>query len=109
MDETQFSALADQTLGMMMDTLDESIGDVAEVELQGGILTISLDDGRQYVVNKHAPNKQIWLSSPVSGAAHFDFAEGAWRSTRSGDALHGLLAAELTDITGVDIDPDDLS
>lgn len=32
-----------------------------------GVMTIDLGDHGTYVINKQAPNKQIWLSSPVSG------------------------------------------
>ncbi|MBV8535593.1 MAG: iron donor protein CyaY, partial [Alphaproteobacteria bacterium] len=73
-----------------------------DVELRGGILTLELEDGRQYVINKHTPNRQIWLSSPVSGAAHFvhDPQGGVWRSTRGDAQLHSLLAAELSALSG---------
>jgi frataxin len=88
--------------------MEAALGDDAEVELRGGILTVELEDGRQYVINKHAPSRQIWLSSPVSGAAHFahDLASGAWRSTRGGAGLTDLLATELAAIAGHDIEFD---
>jgi frataxin len=108
MDETEFETEAERTLGVMMDTLDEVVGDVADVDLEGGILTIVLDDGRQFVLNKHAPNRQLWLSSPVSGASHFDFANGAWTSTRGGAALHEIIANELSEITDQQINAADL-
>ncbi len=104
MDESSFENLADQTLGRLETQLADQLAD-ADVELRGGILTIELEDGRQYVVNKHAPNRQIWLSSPVSGAAHFahDPATGAWRSTRDSSLLHERLAAELSAVSGTTI------
>ena len=33
---------------------------------QGGVLTLKLGEHGTYVVNKQPPNKQIWLSSPIS-------------------------------------------
>jgi frataxin len=30
-----------------------------------GVLTIRLGDKGTFVINKQAPNRQIWLSSPV--------------------------------------------
>ena len=64
--------------------------------MQGGILTLALEQGGQYVINKHGPNKEIWVSSPVSGAAHFKHADGRWTSTRNPDTdLHRLLEGEL--------------
>ncbi|HEX9465364.1 MAG TPA: iron donor protein CyaY [Alphaproteobacteria bacterium] len=103
MDESTFESLAEETLAKLEARIEDSLD--VDVELRGGILTIELDDGRQYVINKHMPNRQIWLSSPVSGAAHFDYepASRTWRSTRGGALLHDLLARELTAATGEDI------
>jgi len=109
MDEIEFETAADATLGKLMDALDEMIGDSADVETQGGILTITFDDGRQYVINKHAPNRQLWMSSPKSGASHFDLDGEVWRSSRGGDALHQMLAAELSELSAIDIDPQSLT
>lgn len=33
---------------------------------QSGVLTLKLDEHGTYVINKQPPNKQIWLSSPIS-------------------------------------------
>jgi frataxin len=103
MDEREFETLAEQTLRAFMARIEDSLD--VDVDLRGGILTIELDDGRQYVLNKHAPNRQLWLSSPLSGASHYghDPATGGWRSTRGGPPLAELLAAELAQLTGADI------
>lgn len=108
MDESAFHSLADQTLARLYAAIETAVGDDAEIDLRGGILTVELDDGRQYVINKHAPSQQIWLSSPVSGAGHFshDAATDTWRSTRGGAVLTDLLAAELAAATGRDVDFD---
>jgi len=101
MDDSAFESLAEATLQRLAAQIEAALDDV-DVELRGGILTLELDDGRQYVINKHTPNRQIWLSSPVSGAAHFvhDGQAGVWRSTRSEAVLHQVLAAELSELTG---------
>ena len=101
MDEREFETLADRMLSALQARLEELIGDDADVDLRGGILTIELEDGRQFVLNKHAPNRQIWLSSPVSGAAHFGRSEsGAWVATRGGGVLDAILAADLGQALG---------
>jgi frataxin len=103
MDESSFETLADRTLADLQARIETALEDMdADVDLRGGILTIELEDGRQYVINKHAPNRQIWLSSPISGAGHYshDGASGQWRSTRGSEVLHEVLAAELTTIAG---------
>ena len=60
-----------------------------------------------YVLNKQPPNKQIWLSSPVSGPKRYDWIveqkKGAsedevtrrWIYLRDGSALTDLLNEEL--------------
>jgi frataxin len=105
MDERAFDTLADRTLQHLFAQIDAELADAADVDLRGGILTIALEDGRQYVINKHAPNRQIWMSSPVSGGSHYehDAASGAWRSTRGGDPLMPRLARELAELTGTAI------
>jgi frataxin len=92
MSEQAFESLADSLLA----ALEEGIGAEADAERQGGVLTIDGDDGT-WVVNKHAPSRQIWLSSPKSGARHyaFDAASGQWQDTRGGPDLLTLLSAEL--------------
>jgi frataxin len=44
----------------------------------------------------------LWLSSPVSGASHYDYdaAAAAWRSTRGGDDLATTFGAELEEAAG---------
>lgn len=97
LDDTTFAKTADDTLAELMDAIDEVLGDRLDVDLQGGILTIELESGGQYVLNKHAPNRQIWMSSPKSGATHYDYdaAAGDWRCTRSGGLLREVLGEEL--------------
>jgi frataxin len=105
MDERAFETLADRTLQHLFARIDEELADAVEADLRGGILTLELDDGRQYVINKHAPNRQIWMSSPVSGASHYqhDAASGEWRSTRDGASLAARLAGELATLTGAGV------
>ena len=102
LDETAFETLAGQTLARFMDAIDDALGDCMDVDMQNGILTIELDSGGEYVINKHAPNRQIWLSSPISGAAHYDYDEAAtaWVSSRDGSSLIELLSAELSAAAG---------
>lgn len=105
LDDSRFAALAEAMLERISDVVDEELGDKIDAELQGGILTLSLEAGGQYVINKHAPNRQIWMSSPKSGATHFDHVGGTWISTRdSSITLDGLLAAELKDRFGVEVE-----
>ena len=101
-----FQTLAEKTLQELFETIEEAGGESLEVDLEAGILTIELDDGRTYVVNRQAPLRQLWLSSPHSGAHHFDFDQDrqAWLSTRGGAALMDILGQELLALAGVEAD-----
>jgi frataxin len=92
MSDSAFESLADSLLA----ALEEGLGEHVDAELQGGILTVDGDDGT-WIVNKHAPTKQIWLSSPKSGARHyaFDAGSGRWQDTRGGADLLAHLSGEL--------------
>ena len=90
--EQAFASLADS----LMESLEEAIGAEGDAELQGGVLTVQGDAGT-WLVNKHAPTRQIWLSSPKSGARHyaFDKASGLWTDTRGAGDLLSTLSDEL--------------
>lgn len=90
--EQAFASLADS----LLESLEEAIGAEADAELQGGVLTVQGDAGT-WLVNKHAPTRQIWLSSPRSGARHyaFDRTSGLWKDTRGAGDLLSTLSDEL--------------
>lgn len=97
MNETEFKTLSDQFLTHVSDALEAAdTKGTLDVEYQDGILTITLPTKRQYVINQHTPMRQIWLSSPISGAFHFDYKNGEWIGTRGGENLLALLKSELT-------------
>ena len=104
-DTGAFLTQANETLEALMDMLDEAVGDQADVDLQDGILTIELDAGGTFIINKHEPNRQIWLSSPVSGASHYDFdtTKNGWVNTRDGTLLNDVITADFAKTAGVSL------
>lgn len=101
MNQAEFERRAAEILNSLFEQIEEQLGDWLDVELNGGILQIELPDGGAYVINKHAPNREIWMSSPKSGAWHFAGGEGgAWQSTRGSQELAALLAGELAAASG---------
>ena len=88
------------------------------LQQQAGVLTITTPHGT-YVLNKQPPNKQIWISSPISGPKRYDWVTGdlqnqkadtgseftgdleggSWIYLRDGSLLTDLLQKEV----GVDI------
>ena len=88
--------------------------------VQAGVLTLTLPPAGTYVLNKQPPNKQIWLSSPISGPKRYDWvvqgdpqhkkegtdgvgSGGQWIYLRDGSSLAGLVRKEV----GVDMDDDE--
>ena len=50
-----------------------------------------------YVINKQSPNRQIWLSSPISGPSRFDFdlETETWIYKHTGQSLHQYWSKRL--------------
>ena len=102
--ESEFLEMADSTLeaievaaGSLDDILDR-----IDVTNAMGVLTIALGDKGTYVINKQAPNRQLWWSSPVSGPRRYawDAGRGAWVNTRDGHDMLAALEAEVATLTG---------
>lgn len=97
-----FEIMAETAIESLFEAIERELGHISEVDLEGGILNVELEDGRTYIINKHSPNRQIWLSSPISGAHHysFDLENGVWASTRDDGQLISTLEQELASIKG---------
>ena len=58
----------------------------------------TLDEKRTFILSLHEPSSQIWLSSPITGAHHFEKDKNShnWINTRDKNIfLHKLLQSEL--------------
>ncbi|HYM31738.1 MAG TPA: iron donor protein CyaY [Candidatus Cybelea sp.] len=104
LDERAFETLTETLLRRWAAAIEDSGADDLDVELQGGILTLEGKAGT-FVLSRHNPLRQLWLSSPLSGASHYarDDATGAWRSTRGGADLAATLGGELKRAAGADV------
>jgi len=91
MEETEFVALAEQTLERIEASLEES-GVDADVQLKpGGVIEIEYADGSKMIINRHAAAREIWVAAR-SGGFHFRWEGGAWRDTRDGTELFAALS-----------------
>ncbi|KAK9465326.1 YFH1 mitochondrial matrix iron chaperone-like protein, partial [Lipomyces arxii] len=100
----EFQEIADETLENIL-LHCEDLADTkpqVDVELAQGVLTLELPPNGTYVINKQPPNKQIWLSSPVSGPKRYDLVEGKWTYHRDGSRLGDLLRHEVTEALGIE-------
>ena len=98
--DSEFMATTDRALAAIGAALDAALA-AADVDvdwmLNDGILEIECEDGSKLIVNRHLPNRELWVAAR-SGGFHFAARDGAWRDTRSGEslvvALTGLLKAQ---------------
>ncbi|KAL9047656.1 MAG: hypothetical protein Q9206_006584 [Seirophora lacunosa] len=90
LDIDRYHRLADTYIDNLVAKLEEiqEERDDVDCEYSAGVLTLTFPPAGTYVLNKQPPNKQIWLSSPISGPKRYDYV-GASEPTPSSDELGG--------------------
>ncbi|MDD2701477.1 MAG: iron donor protein CyaY [Sideroxydans sp.] len=99
MTENEFNTLADTAFQRIEHALDAS--DI-DYDSNGMVMEIEFDDGSKVIVNRHVPNREIWLAAR-SGGFHFGWQNDAWISQREGDELYTKLTALIQSGSGSDI------
>ncbi|KJZ80273.1 hypothetical protein HIM_00123 [Hirsutella minnesotensis 3608] len=108
--EAEYHELSDLYLDTVLEKF-EHLQDTREdidIEYSAGVMTITIAGKDIYVLNKQPPNKQIWLSSPISGPKRYDWCiigegqgekegtgSGNWIYMRDGTSLNDLIFKEL--------------
>ena len=77
-----FQNLAKKTLDDIFNLADKKSQDF-DVDFEGENLIIEINDST-FVLSIHNPTQQIWMSSPISGAHHFELINNTnnWIGTR---------------------------
>ncbi|KAF7237761.1 hypothetical protein EG68_11582 [Paragonimus skrjabini miyazakii] len=102
----EYDKLSDETLENLADVFDGlgekyNLNEEYDVQHAQGVLKVNFGSSLgTYIINRQAPNKQLWLSSPRSGPKRYDFirARQEWVYKHDGTALHTLLEEEVSDI-----------
>jgi CyaY protein len=89
MNESEFHRAVDEILARIERAAEATEG--IDSDLEAGILTLECPDGSRIIVNRQAPNREIWLAAR-SGGFHFALRDGAWRDTRSGAEFFAALS-----------------
>lgn len=109
--ESTFLAAADATLAAIGAAIDHALEDAdADLDwnLVDGILEIACEDGSKVIVNRHAPNREIWVAAR-RGGFHFRGDGGRWRDARGGGELGATLSAILREQAGLAVAFGDLA
>jgi len=95
MTESEFLALADQTLATIEAALERIANDTdldIECSRSGNVLTIEfVDNGSKIIVNSQAPMQEMWVAAR-SGGFHYRREGGKWVNTRDGTELFVALS-----------------
>jgi len=104
----EYNTISDDYLESLADYLEDLSENHPQVdcELSQGVMTLTIPPNGTYVINKQPPNKQIWLSSPLSGPKRYDLIEGKWVTLRDGSSLTELLAKEVSSAVGTEVEFD---
>ncbi|CAG8713102.1 722_t:CDS:2, partial [Funneliformis mosseae] len=103
----RISEITMEHLSEYFENLGEQVNiDGYDVEYSSGVLTLRCGPSGTYVINKQPPNKQIWLSSPISGPKRYDYdsTHKKWFYQRDNSTLDGLLNEELSIIFRTKVD-----
>jgi len=98
MSESEFLDLTDALLENLQTALDDQQIDV-DYALNGGVLELSFDSGAKIIVNRHLPNREMWVAAK-SGGFHYALKDGQWLNTRDGTSLGQTLSALVSDTAG---------
>ena len=93
MEESAFLTAANATLdkiGLALDAALETSDRDVDWSLNDGVLTIECDDGSRIIVNRHLPNRELWVAAR-SGGLHFRADNGRWRDARGHEELGATL------------------
>ena len=101
MTESDFHRAVDAVLERVESSLAEQ--DELDIDLEGGVLTVTCPDESRIIVNRQTPNREIWVAAR-SGGFHFRFEGGEWRDTRSGDELFASLRRVVAAQSGAQLD-----
>ena len=90
MTESEFNELADavfQRIELAIDDADAGI----DYDSNGTVLEMEFADGNKVIVNRHVPNREIWLAAK-SGGFHYALENERWFSQRDGSELFTKLS-----------------
>ena len=102
MNEQEFNQQAAAVFSRIEKALDGGDADI-ECNLNGGVMELEFADGSKIIINRHAPNKEIWVAAR-SGGFHYARKGNSWVNTRDGSELFGSLEKLIGEQSGEVVD-----
>ena len=102
MTEGEFNQLADAVFQRIEQAIDDSGADI-DYDSNGTVMEMEFADGNKLIVNRHVPNREIWLAAK-SGGFHYAMQDGRWFSQRDGSELFAKLGELVQLGSGMKLD-----
>lgn len=102
MTESEFNELADAVFQRIELAIDDGDADI-DYDSNGTVLEMEFADGSKLIVNRHVPNREIWLAAK-SGGFHYALQNERWYSQRDGSELFAKLSELVQLGTGAQLD-----
>ena len=102
MTESEFNELADAVFQRIELAIDDGGADI-DYDSNGTVLEMEFADGSKLIVNRHVPNREIWLAAK-SGGFHYALQNERWYSQRDGSELFTKLSELVQLGTGKQLD-----
>lgn len=101
--DAQYHEAAREALARIETTVDRWLDDdVVDIDgaRSGGMLTLTLPNRSQLIINTQPPLHELWLAAR-RGGFHFRYAgDNQWRDTRTGDDFFSVLSACASEQAG---------
>jgi len=98
MDDPQFDQQAAAVFARIETAVDNAEADI-ECNLNEGVMELEFESGSKIIINRHAPNKEIWVAAK-SGGFHYAWKDGGWHNTRDGSELFSSLEKIVSEQAG---------
>lgn len=98
MNSNDFINIVGEYLEQLLERIESHYWEVADCELTSEVLHINTEHNGVFIINRNVPKQELWLSSPISGGAHFAYLNGDWINTRTKEQFETLLFKELDQI-----------
>ena len=101
MEDTEYFDLVEEIFNGIEDQVDELDFDL-DIDVSGGILTVTFPDGSSVVLSKQVATHEIWVAAR-SGGFHLQHQADNWICNTTGENLAEMLSRVFTEQLGVEV------